>query len=60
MAKRSAELGMPSGPAYFVRIRELIASHSDTGTIGPVSAAQWLAKLDKWRGANPPRKTGQR
>ncbi|MHA4837840.1 hypothetical protein [Sphingopyxis sp. MSC1_008] len=60
MARRSAELGMPSGSAYFIKIRELIASHSDTGTIGPVSAAQWLARLDTWRAANPARKSGQR
>ena len=56
MAKRSRELGLPTGPAYFVHIRELIASHSDTRTVGPVSAAQWLARLDTWRAANPSRK----
>ncbi len=59
MAKRSRELGLPTGPAYFIHIRELIASHSDTRTTGPVSAAQWLARLDKWRAANPSRQIGQ-
>lgn len=51
-AKRK-ELGMPSGPAYFIAIRENIASHTDTKTIGPVAAADWLAKLDKWRAEHP-------
>ena len=53
-AKRK-ELRMESGPAYFVRIRESIASHDDTKAYGPVSAEQWLARLDKWRRENPPR-----
>ncbi|MBL8645566.1 MAG: hypothetical protein JNK21_16660 [Rhodospirillaceae bacterium] len=52
-AKRK-ELGLPSGPAYFVAIRENIAAHTDTKTVGPVSAAEWLAKLDEWRAAHPP------
>lgn len=58
MEKKSKELGLPSGPAYFVNIRELIAEHSDSKTYGPLSAATWLARLDKWRAANPSRKTG--
>ena len=53
-AKRK-ELRMESGPAYFVGIRETIASHDDTKAYGPVSAEQWLARLDKWRRENPPR-----
>ncbi|HZU62903.1 MAG TPA: hypothetical protein VFF98_04410 [Novosphingobium sp.] len=51
-AKRRA-LGMPSGPAYFVDIRQLIAAHTDTKAEGPISAAQWLARLDSWRLAHP-------
>ncbi|WP_447728638.1 hypothetical protein [Sphingomonas koreensis] len=54
-AKRK-ELGLPSGPAYFVNIRELIAEHTDSKTYGPLSAATWLGRLDKWRAENPPRK----
>ena len=54
-AKRK-ELGMPSGPAYFVNIRELIAEHTDSKTYGPLSAATWLGRLDKWRAENPSRK----
>jgi hypothetical protein len=57
MAAKSKELRLPSGPAYFLYIRELVASHTDTKAYGPVSAAQWLAKLDKWRVENAaPRK----
>jgi hypothetical protein len=52
MEAKSKELRLPSGPAYFVYIRELVASHTDTKSYGPVSAAQWLAKLDKWRAEN--------
>jgi len=49
MAAKRKELGMESGPAYFIALRELVASHTDTKTYGPVSAAQWLARLDAWR-----------
>ncbi|MCA1200193.1 hypothetical protein K9B35_19670 [Sphingomonas sp. R647] len=55
MAKKSKELGMESGPAYFVGIRELIAEHTDSKTYGPLSAAKWLGRLDKWRAEHPPR-----
>ncbi|MBL0914068.1 MAG: hypothetical protein IBJ13_00675 [Sphingopyxis sp.] len=56
MEKKKKELGLPSGPAYFVNIRELVAEHTDSKTYGPLSAAAWLARLDKWRAENPPRK----
>jgi len=56
MTKKREELGLPSGPAHFVNIRELVADHTDSKTYGPLSAATWLAKLDKWRAENPPRK----
>ena len=49
MQARRKELGLPSGPAYFIAIREMIASHTDTKTVGPVNAASWLARLDAWR-----------
>ncbi len=57
MEKKQKELGLPSGPAYFVNIRELVAEHTDSKTYGPLSAATWLARLDKWRSENPPRKS---
>ena len=55
MAAKRKELGLPSGPAYFVNLRKTVASHTDSKTIGPVSAAQWLARLDQWREDNPGR-----
>ncbi|MGE4303952.1 MAG: hypothetical protein AB7E24_07940 [Novosphingobium sp.] len=51
-AKRK-ELQLPSGPAYYVNIRRLISSHTDTKAYGPISAEQWLAKLDGWRKEHP-------
>lgn len=53
MAAKRKELGGETGPAYFLAIRETIASHTDTKAIGPITAAQWLAKLDAWRAENP-------
>lgn len=60
MDKKRKELGLPSGPAYFVNIRELVAEHTDSKTYGPLSAATWLTKLDTWRAENSSRQsTGQ-
>ena len=53
MAAKRKALGVESGPAFFVAIRELIAAHTDTKTYGPITAAQWLAKLDAWRTEHP-------
>ena len=53
-AKRK-ELGLPSGPAYYVNIRKTIASHTDSKATGPISAAQWLERLNAWRAENPGR-----
>lgn len=53
MAAKSKELGMESGPAYFIGIRELIASHEDSKAYGPITADQWLDRLDRWRRENP-------
>src|SRR3546814_13266254 len=59
MDRKRKELGLPSGPAYFVNIRELVAEHSDSKTYGPLSAATWPGRLDKWRGANQPSPNGR-
>jgi hypothetical protein len=56
MERKQKELGLPSGPAYFVNIRQLVAEHTDSKTYGPLSAATWLARLDNWRIKNPPLK----
>lgn len=55
MAAKRLELGLPSGPAYFLAIREQIASHTDTKTVGPVSAAEWLETVDQSRAINATR-----
>lgn len=53
MDAKAKELQMETGPAYFVRIRQMIASHTDTRTYGPITAAKWIARLDAWRAAHP-------
>lgn len=53
MAGKRKELGAESGPAYFIAIRENIASHTDTKAYGPVTAGQWLGKLAAWRAEHP-------
>ncbi|MDB5584726.1 MAG: hypothetical protein JWR80_9902 [Bradyrhizobium sp.] len=53
MAAKARELQIETGPAYYVRIREMIAAHTDTKAYGPVSAAAWLARLEKWRADHP-------
>lgn len=59
MDAKHKELGLESGPAYFAAIREDVASHTDTKTYGPLSAAQWLARLDKWRAEHPAAAAGK-
>lgn len=39
----ATRMGMPAGPARSLELRKYIAIHTDTYTIGPVSAAQYLA-----------------
>lgn len=53
MDAKAKELQMETGPAYFVRIRQMIASHTDTRTYGPITAAKWVARLETWRAAHP-------
>lgn len=53
MDAKAKELGMETGPAYFINIRKNIASHSDTKAYGPLKAADWLARLDAWRASHP-------
>lgn len=57
MAAKRRELGLRSRPAYFHGIRELIAEHSDSKTVGPDSASRWLARLDLWRAGSSSRAT---
>ncbi len=53
MDAKAEELHLKTGPAFFLEIRENIASHTETKTYGPISADQWLARLDAWRAAHP-------
>ena len=53
MDAKAEELHLKTGPAFFLEIRQNIASHTETKTYGPLSAAQWLARLDVWRAAHP-------
>lgn len=53
MAEKAKELGLPSGPAYFIESRKHFSTHADTKATGPISAAQWLERLDTWREENP-------
>ena len=53
MDAKAEELHLKTGPAFFLEMRENVASHTDTKTQGPVTAAQWLARLDAWRAAHP-------
>jgi hypothetical protein len=38
----AAKMGMPSGPASNLEFRKYISMHTDTFTIGPVTAQQYL------------------
>ena len=53
MDVKSAELQIESGPAYFVHLRRMVAEHTDSRAIGPISAGEWLAELDAWRARHP-------
>lgn len=59
MDARGRELGVPTGPAYFADLRTTVASHTDTQAVGPISAAQWLARLDAWRAENAERERSE-
>ena len=43
MDAAAKKMGLPSGPGVALNLRQHISSHTDTFTIGPVSAAQALA-----------------
>jgi hypothetical protein len=41
------KLGLPSGPRVPLDLRKYITSHTDTYTIGPISADQAIARLGR-------------
>ena len=53
MDAKAVELQLRTGPAFFLEMRENVAAHTDSKTQGPLTAAQWLARLDAWRAAHP-------
>jgi hypothetical protein len=53
MDAKADELHLKTGQAFFLEMRQNVASHTETKAQGPVSAAQWLARLDAWRAAHP-------
>lgn len=59
MDAKAEELHLKTGPAFFLEIRENLAWHTETKALGPVSAAQWLARLDAWRAAHPEAAKGE-
>ena len=59
MDAKAEELHLKTGPAFFLEMRENVAAHTDSKTQGPLTAAQWLARLDAWRAAHPDAAKGQ-
>lgn len=53
MDAKAEQLGLKTGPAFWLEIRKNMASHTENKTNGPLSAAQWLARLDAWRASHP-------
>jgi len=53
MDAKADQLGLKTGPAFWLEIRQNMASHTENKTNGPLSAAQWLGRLDAWRASHP-------
>jgi len=49
MASKIKELGLPTGTLYYVTIREKMADHTHFEALGPTTAAEWVADLDRQR-----------
>lgn len=49
MAAKIAELDLPTGPLYFLHVREMMADHVHFEAAAPTTAAQWLGELDRQR-----------
>jgi len=59
MDAKAEQMHLKTGPAFFLEIRQNLASHTETKALGPLSAVQWLARLDAWRAAHPEAAKGQ-
>ena len=49
MAAKIKELGLTSGPLYFIGLRETMADHAHIVMNGPTLAETWVAELDAQR-----------
>lgn len=49
MEAKRKELGLPTGAMYFIQVRERMADHVHFEGTGPMTAAQWVAELDRQR-----------
>lgn len=49
MARKTKELGLATGPVYFLQIRTRMADHTHFDATGPTTAAEWLAELNRMR-----------
>lgn len=45
MEAAARQMGIPGGPRVSLELRKYISSHTDTFTVGPITAAQALAEL---------------
>lgn len=53
MDAKAEELHLKTGVAFWLEMRQNVADHTETKALGPLTAAQWLARLDAWRAAHP-------
>lgn len=53
MDARAEELHLKTGVAFWLEIRQNMATHTETKAQGPITAAQWIERLDAWRAAHP-------
>lgn len=49
MEAKRKELGLPTGPLYFVQLREQVADHAHLVMVGPMLAEKFVAELDQQR-----------
>lgn len=49
MTAKRKQLGLPTGPLYFIALREKVADHAHLVMKGPTLAEEWVAELDAQR-----------
>jgi hypothetical protein len=47
MDAASRKMGFTTGPKMGLQLRQLIAEHTDTLAVGPMTAADWLKEINK-------------